>query len=142
MNIEEFNAHAHAIQNFANIGADLIKNLNASIKIQFSEHILIEKSTPHSLFVSFYGLRLVFRIEIRWQARELSAQIAAYKLHQDSSTESLIKAFPFDSMGNVNTIYTPKEFSAPLLLQVFNHENAAGITLTPSAPAKSVIALV
>lgn len=133
MNIAQFENHAAVVKKLANKGQTHIAALSDEITKHLADHLTIVSTTPHSITVSFYGLRVRFRVEIGWTANETNAQIAAYGLSYDiEPKETLLVAYPFDNMGNVKSTYLSEEFGAPLLAEVFTLLHQAGtIILRP-----------
>ena len=132
MSISQFKHQAGVIEKLANKGATVIAALSTEITQNHAPHLAVSSSTPHSITVSFYGFRLVFRIEIDWTASGTNAKIVAYSLSYDAEpTETSLVAYPFDDLGNVNRMHTANEFGAPLLAEVFTMLHQTGIILRP-----------
>lgn len=132
MNIAQFKNLAATVKKLANKGQTHIASLNDEITQHLADHLKVVSSTPHSITVSFYGVRVLFRIEIGWSVNQTNAQIAAYSLSYDvEPKETFLVAYPFDHMGNVKNTYLSEEFGAPLLAEVFTLLHQADTVLRP-----------
>jgi hypothetical protein len=132
MNDAQLKNIAAPVKGLASKGKIHIASLKDLIIQRFGDHLEVVSDTPYSIKVSFYGFRLVFRIEIRWVADQTNANIAAYSLSYDvEPTETLLVMYPFDNLGNIKNKYLSNEFGIPLLVEVFTLLRQVGAVLRP-----------
>lgn len=133
MNIDKFDDEANSIQKLTKKGTEILTALKGYIKGEFSEHLIINESesTSTCLPITFYGLRLLFRIEMNWNSSNLIGSIAAVGISDVEPKETWILAVQFDVLGNIEQRLTPNEFSAPFIASVFSKIQSAGTVLKP-----------
>ena len=130
----EIQETSELIRAHAERGAEIIEMLKNNIDREFPTHFVKQSETPHALHYSFYGLRLIFRIEIEIANDNLEAALKAYSLSFDTEpVETFLGVkYTFDSIGNVNRLSKPKEFSAFFIRDVFTKIMGGGkIILRP-----------
>lgn len=133
MNIDEALDRARTAKKLADKGTELIASLRTFIEDEFSEHItILAASTKHRLYANFFGLPLLFRIEVGWGGEALSATISAYVLSEVAPKEHALDVnFPFDRHGNIQRKLTKDEFSPYFLQAVFTSLHTSGMILKP-----------
>ena len=132
MNSEQTHSRAKATKELSVMGAELIASLRAYVTAGFTDHIL-DTSTPHRLYVSFYGLTLLFRVEIAWGGDAPLANISAYSLSDVPPKEVPLDVhLEFDSLGNIlDPKITKKEFPPVFLQKIFAALHANKVILKP-----------
>lgn len=102
MNIEEIQGIAAHIKTLSLKSTDIIAGLKGFVGENLNQHFAILEEKPHSLLLSFYGLRLLFRVEIQWHARHVGATIIAYVLGYDEPLKRVpLTVYQFDNLGNI-----------------------------------------
>jgi hypothetical protein len=134
MTIIEIQETNELVRAHAERGAEFIEMLKSYIDQEFPSHLITKSETPHALQYSYYGFRLIFRIEIEIANNNLEATLKAYSLSPDlQPVETFLGVkYTFDSLGNINRLSRPKEFSAFFIRDVFTKITGGGkIILRP-----------
>lgn len=133
MNIDQFDREATSIKKLTQKGTEIIAALKDYVTTQFSEHLVVNdsESTATRLAVTFYGLRLLFRIEMSWNQSGLVGSIAALGISDGALKEVSIDAVHFDALGNIDQHMLADEFAAPFLAKVFTKLHSASAILKP-----------
>ena len=114
MNTTEFCQRADRLRTLSAKGREIILSLKSRIEQEMItldgrrlvEHLKIIDSKPHSLLVWFYGLRLVFRVELKFTEAGGEGYLRAYTIgSEDRPTEetNLVEDLQFDINGNVTS---------------------------------------
>jgi hypothetical protein len=137
MTIDQARQQAEISKKLDAKGAEIISSLRDYITKEFSEHItILYTSTKSRLYVTFYGLHLLLRVEIIWDSK-VSATIAAYELSTVSQKAvALDVTYTFDSIGNLVSGTTARvmhinEFPSSFLAEVFSALQARTTILKP-----------
>jgi hypothetical protein len=137
MTIDQAHQQAEHSKKLTAKGAEIIASLKDYITKEFSEHIkILDTSTDCRLHVTFYGLSLLFRVEIVWDSK-LSATISACELSGvPQKVVALEVAYKFDSVGNIVSVTTAhvmdiKTFPSSFLAEVFSALQARTAILKP-----------
>ena len=134
MTIIEIQETNELIRAHAERGAEIIDLLKNYIDREVSTQFVLKSETPHALQFSYYGLCLIFRIEIEIANDTFEATLKAYSLSFDTEPlETFLGVnYTFDSIGNVNRLSKSKEFSSFFIRDVFTKIMAGGkIILRP-----------
>lgn len=101
MKIEEVLYYSNQVKELTEKGTEPLGLLKRFIEDHLKPHCVILKHTSHSLLVSFYGARLLFRVEIEWEGKNIKAGVAAYALSYDEPPKEKRHAvYGFDKLGN------------------------------------------
>ena len=131
MNTGEFQAQAKYLNTIQGIGEKFIAHLRNCLETTMPDFLQGEHCTKTGLLLSFYGLRLVFRVEVFWQNGGVKPHIAAYRVTDDGEIPVGDKYF-FDELGNVltpNRGKTYESFCLDFVASVFTALDKEGITL-------------
>jgi hypothetical protein len=133
MKIEELTRLADDLKVYADKGAEIIAALKGCITGDFSKHIKIHETAPHSLLASFYGCQLLFQIELESRDDKIDAHLVALSWSYDTKRgESRFASYPFDADGHINQRHHIRDFSPHFLAEVFtNVTQANGLVLRP-----------
>jgi hypothetical protein len=136
-------AHSDEVKRLVKRGAEAIEELKSFIDEEFKEELPITHATNGSLSVSYFGLPLLFRIEIDSKckagnlATPASAKLVAYKLSYEIEPDEIrLAECTFDTVGNVSFPANPRastvdEFAGAFLNDVFISALDKGIQLRP-----------
>ena len=133
MNIAQFGHESTDINKLTKKGTEILSTLKSYIGAEFSEHLIVNdtESTPTRLAVTFYGLRLLFRIEMSWGESGLVGSIAANGISDVAPKETPLAAVHYDALGNIDRRMTLDEFAGPFLASVFSKLYSANVILKP-----------
>ena len=127
----------NTVKPLAEMGARLIGELRAEIETEFLEDFSLVKSEKTSLLISYLGYPIIIRVEIELKRNGESwsapARLVAYSVDRNTPPEETeIIAYEFDKLGNVAGRFTPSEFGANFLFDVFNSAGEKGMVLRPN----------
>jgi hypothetical protein len=114
MNTTEFCQRADRLRTLSAKGREIIILLRTRIEQEMItldgrrlvEHLKIVDAKPHSLLVWFYGLRIVFRIDLKFTEAGGEGYLRAFTIgSEDRPTEetNLVEDLQFDINGNVTS---------------------------------------
>jgi hypothetical protein len=112
MNTTEFCQRADRLRTLSAKGREIIISLKSRIEQEMLtlegrrlvEHLKIIEAKPHSLLVWFYGLRIVFRVELKFTEAGGEGYLHAYSIgSEDRPTEeiNLVEDLQFDVNGTI-----------------------------------------
>jgi len=135
MRIDELKRESADIKKIADKGAEIILALINYISREHSQHLEYVKNSKYKSHVTYFGLHLVFRIEMAVTPVQITSQLKAYLLSYDYEPKEtfLGVAYEFDSLGSVNRRWTPDEFPQFFIADVFTKllDEGEGILLRP-----------
>lgn len=147
--IQKIQYETNQLQSLTERGRDIIAELRRLIEGKdgpeagaFHGVFTIERNgltTPHSLLVSFFGLHLLFRIELTHYAeRAPLGRLVAYSIHHlaQPHTMPMDLEYQFDKLGNV-TGSIRDGFGLEFLERVFEVVQQKKLILRPSSPVPS-----
>ena len=116
MNLQEFQVRAQMVNKLAAKGHDLIEALEREVcgdaLVPFLR-INDKRSSTHCLGLSFYGLPLLFRVELKLLEHSATGRITAYTLSYEAEPKetllSLQSVYHFDELGNVTAVDKPRD---------------------------------
>jgi hypothetical protein len=118
LNLDQFCVQAYKVNHLVGVGEDVMAKLKEFIEsplsprsnAKLSDYLKTLNESPHELTVSFYGLRLVFCIEINLTRSEGQAAIAAYRLSYDHEPKQIPIGvrYTFDKNGNMFRVVNGK----------------------------------
>lgn len=127
------------VKPLADVGSRMIGVLKKTIENECQQCMAVESETSGSLHVSYFGYRLVFRIEIKLQRDRVSGRetvtpkLVAYSSDREPDSQEIqLAAFEFDEHGLIHPGgHRLDNFAEWLLLEVFNAAAQNGMTLRP-----------
>ena len=104
MNLNEFHVRAAHVNELDKMGQRIIQTLTRYAKENVSKEMQIESgASPSLLRLTFYGLPILFRVELRLTESGGEGKLVAYYLSYDNEPKEmpLKMQYPFDRLGNV-----------------------------------------
>jgi hypothetical protein len=153
MNLQEFYERADQMKLLEVRGKDIIAEIENLIKrgfeiesaklqqkisVRLSDHLNAVKLSEHKLLVSFYGLRLLFCIDLKLTEGQSEGNITAYSLaYKQEQEESFLLRYGFDRDGNMTPenddgkMHVAGEGAKEFLEDVFSTIAKAGLVSRP-----------